>query len=214
MMMTILMNMKTQKSNSVAKRSGGGEEIFQVRQREYTGHAVAFFRKVGNLTQGDVASRIPCSVDSIGRIERGEQDPTFQQICMIAAIIGVTPLDLCSPEWGFHEKTISGQIMEGFHSEFMPEMLHKGIKEGISLIRCGSHGKKDGTEVIEPVLEILRFCVCPRTKKEIREFCAYASDAYFRKEILYPLMKAGLLRRTVKSRPSSPEQQYTLAIEP
>lgn len=68
-MMTIMMNMKTQKSNTVAKRSAGGEEIFQVRQREYTGHAVAFFRKVGNLTQGELASQIPCSVDSIGRIQ-------------------------------------------------------------------------------------------------------------------------------------------------
>ena len=63
-MMTIMMNMKTQKSNTVAKRSAGGEEIFQVRQREYTGHAVAFFRKVGNLTQGELASQIPCSVNT------------------------------------------------------------------------------------------------------------------------------------------------------
>ena len=33
-------------------------------------------------------------------------------------------------------------------------------------------------------------------------------------EHFYPLMRIGLLRRTVKSSPSSPEQQYIIAIAP
>ncbi len=212
-MTTTTMNMKMKKSNSRTNKSGQGEEIFQVRQREYTGHAIAYFRKIIKLTQGDLALRIPCSVDSIGRIERGEQDPTFQQICMIAVIVGVTPLELCSPEWGFHEKTIFGQTVEDYISGFKPEMLHKGIKDGISMIQGGGLGREAGSDVIESVLGVLRFCVCPRTKKEIREYCGYSSDAYFRKEVLYPLMEAGLLQRTEKARPSSPGQKYKITIE-
>lgn len=212
--MTIMTNTKMKKSKPQAKVAGEKEEIFQVRQREYIGHAVAFFRRIVNLTQRELALRIPCSVDSIGRIERSEQDPTFQEICMISVVIGVTPLDLCSPEWGFHEKTSVGISREDFISEVQTEMLHQEIKDGISVIQSGRFRREVGPGVIDSVLGVLRFCVCPRTKKEIREYCGYSSDAYFREEILYPLMNAGLLQRTEKNRPSSPGQKYKITIEP
>ena len=211
--MMVTMNMKMKRSNSQTKISGKREEIFQVRQREYTGHAVAFFRRILNLTQRELALRIPCSVDSIGRIERSEQDPTFQEICMISMAIGVTPIDLCSPDWGFHEKSLIGKRTEDFISEVQIEMLHQEIKDGISMIKCGRFRKEAGTDVIDSILGVLRFCVCPRTKKEIREYCGYSSDAYFRQEVLYPLMEAGLLQRTEKTRPSSPGQKYKITIE-
>ena len=132
---------------------------------------------------------------------------------MISMVIGVTPLDLCSPEWGFHEKSLFGKRTENFISEVQTEMLHQEIKDGISMIQSGRFRKEAGTDVIDSILGVLRFCVCPRTKKEIREYCGYSSDAYFRKEVLYPLMEAGLLQRTEKARPSSPGQKYKITIE-
>ena len=79
----------------------------QVRERLYTARAVAACRRAAGLTQRELAERVPCSVDLISRIERGSRDPNFQLLCIFARILGVTPNDLCSPDWGFgREKKI------------------------------------------------------------------------------------------------------------
>ena len=75
----------------------------QIRERLYTARALATCRRAAGLTQKDLAERIPCSTDLISQIERGIRDPNFQLLCVLARILGVTPNDLCSPDWGFGE---------------------------------------------------------------------------------------------------------------
>lgn len=56
--------------------------------------------------------------------------------------------------------------------------------------------------------EILEYCKEPRSRQEIQDFIGIKSARDFRRRILNPLIKGGLLKRTLPGRPTSPNQKY------
>ena len=56
--------------------------------------------------------------------------------------------------------------------------------------------------------EILSFCKEPKSGKDIQEFIGIKDRRHFRKEILNPLIKGGLLKPTIPEKPTSPNQKY------
>ncbi len=55
---------------------------------------------------------------------------------------------------------------------------------------------------------LLEFCNVAKRRQEIQEFVDIKSKNYFRRKILNPLIKGGLLSLTVPSKPTSPNQKY------
>lgn len=60
----------------------------------------------------------------------------------------------------------------------------------------------------ERTREILEFCKKPRSRQEIQDFIGIKSARDFRKRVLNPLIKDGLLKRTIPESPTSPNQKY------
>lgn len=56
--------------------------------------------------------------------------------------------------------------------------------------------------------DILIFCRSPKSRKEIQDFLDMKDREYFRKKILNPLIKGGLLKLTMPDKPKSPKQKY------
>lgn len=57
-------------------------------------------------------------------------------------------------------------------------------------------------------MEIIEFCNIPRSRQEIQDFLKMSNREYFRKSILSPLIKGGLLKLTNPEKPTSPKQKY------
>ena len=64
------------------------------------------------------------------------------------------------------------------------------------------------TQADEEILRLLEFCVVPRTRSVIQEFMKLSNREHFRKNILNPLIKGGLLKLTRPDKPTSPKQKY------
>ncbi|WP_077369837.1 Fic family protein [Anaerosalibacter sp. Marseille-P3206] len=60
----------------------------------------------------------------------------------------------------------------------------------------------------EDTEKLLEFCTIPRTRNEMQEFMNFKNRDHFRKSILNPLIKGGLLKLTVPNKPTSPKQKY------
>ena len=60
----------------------------------------------------------------------------------------------------------------------------------------------------ERVQRILEFCQPPRTREEIQAFIKIKDREYFRKNLLQPLLKQGLLKPTIPDKPTSSKQKY------
>jgi len=54
----------------------------------------------------------------------------------------------------------------------------------------------------------LEFCEYPKSRSEIQNFVKIKDTKYFRKNILAPLIKEGLLKLTIPNKPTSPKQKY------
>lgn len=55
---------------------------------------------------------------------------------------------------------------------------------------------------------LMEFLSVPRARKEVQEFCGYKSRDYFRKNILTPLIEAGVVDMTIPEKPQSSKQKY------
>jgi len=64
------------------------------------------------------------------------------------------------------------------------------------------------TQADEEINRLLRFCKTPRKRNEMQEFMKLANREYFRKNILNPLIKGGLLKLSIPEKPTSPNQKY------
>ena len=62
----------------------------------------------------------------------------------------------------------------------------------------------------ERLLPILKYCIVPRSRKEIQELIKIKDSEYFRKSILQPLIREKLLRYTIPDKPNSPKQKYVI----
>lgn len=61
------------------------------------------------------------------------------------------------------------------------------------------------------IRRILSYCESPRNREEIQRHIGLNNRDHFRKEVLLPLLRQGLLVATVPDKPNSPKQQYRTA---
>ena len=63
----------------------------------------------------------------------------------------------------------------------------------------------------EKVERIINYCIEEKSSAEILELLDMKSKDYFRKNILNPMIEAGLLKLTIPDKPKSPDQKYIKA---
>ncbi|NMA48823.1 MAG: AAA family ATPase, partial [Tissierellia bacterium] len=64
------------------------------------------------------------------------------------------------------------------------------------------------TQDDDEIKELLEFCNTPRTRSEMQEFMQLKNREHFRKTILNPLIRGGLLKMTLPDKPTSRNQKY------
>jgi ATP-dependent DNA helicase RecG len=67
---------------------------------------------------------------------------------------------------------------------------------------------QDTAQDDEEIRKLLEFCNTPRTRNEMQEFMKLNHREHFRKNILNPLIKGGLIKRTLPDKPTSKNQKY------
>ena len=77
-------------------------------------------------------------------------------------------------------------------------------------------GQADGQAVIvkldgQRLMDLLEYCLEPRTRTEMQEFSGISSRDYFRNNVLNPLLETGRITRTIPDKPNSPNQKYRKA---
>lgn len=60
----------------------------------------------------------------------------------------------------------------------------------------------------EEVKDLLEYCEIPRSRSEMQEFMKFSDRENFRKDILNHLIKGGLSKLTIPTKPTSPKQKY------
>lgn len=96
-----------------------------------------------------------------------------------------------------------------------PEMIEEDI------FKCIVPLTPEDTEQVAPQAtpqadreqKILEFCRTPRTREEIQAYIQMKDREYFRKNLLQPLLKQGLLKPTISDKPRSPKQKYYTNLE-
>jgi ATP-dependent DNA helicase RecG len=68
-----------------------------------------------------------------------------------------------------------------------------------------SGGVKLRQEKLDALLE---YCIKPKGRKEMQEFCGIKSDDYFRTKVIKPLLNLGLVEMTIPDKPNSRNQKY------
>ena len=95
------------------------------------------------------------------------------------------------------------KIYSGVEPTFIEGDIFKTIIPLTSQVTMQANMQAD-----EEVKDLLEFCVIPRTRSEMQEFMDLVNRDYFRKNVLNPLIKGGLLKLTIPSKPTSPKQKY------
>lgn len=60
----------------------------------------------------------------------------------------------------------------------------------------------------EKLKGLLEYCTEARSRKEMQEFCEIKTAEYFRKNIIRPMLSAGLIEQTIPDKPNSSKQKY------
>ena len=71
----------------------------------------------------------------------------------------------------------------------------------------------DQVEIRDRMVKILKFCEQPHSLQEMLAFLGLKHRPNFKKQILYPLLEEGHLKRTIPSKPSSRFQKYLTVKE-
>jgi Fic family protein len=66
-------------------------------------------------------------------------------------------------------------------------------------------------EIMSRFSGLLAFCSEPKSRKSLQAFCQLSDREHFRKQVLRPLIEAGLLLLTLPDKPNSPKQLYVLS---
>jgi len=60
----------------------------------------------------------------------------------------------------------------------------------------------------EETSKLIEYCKIPKTREEMQNFMKLTNRDHFRKNILNPLIKKGLLKLQIPDKPTSPNQKY------
>ena len=60
----------------------------------------------------------------------------------------------------------------------------------------------------EEISQLLEFCKIPKSRQEMQGFMKLRNKEHFRKHVISPIIKGGLLKLTIPDKPTSPNQKY------
>lgn len=92
---------------------------------ELLGENIQIIRKLRGMKQQELADRIGINMQSLSKIERGVNYPTFETLEKIISVLGVTPNELLSGDWentSHMEQAIMGVVKREEH--FNTELSH------------------------------------------------------------------------------------------
>ena len=93
------------------------------------------------------------------------------------------------------------------YSDAEPTFIEKDIFK--TIIPLSNQATNQATnQADKEIKDLLEFCKKPRSRIEMQEFMNLRNRGYFRKEILNPLIKGGLLKLSLPEKPTSPNQKY------
>lgn len=92
------------------------------------------------------------------------------------------------------------------YSNGTPELIEEDIFKII--IPLTPQATPQATLQAKQIKSLLNFCLKPRLREEMQEFLKLKDRENFRKTILNPLLKKGLLFQTEPDKPTSPNQRY------
>lgn len=91
-----------------------------------------------------------------------------------------------------------------------PELIEEDIFKCIVPLtpQAAEQATEQATPQADREQKILEFCRIPRTMEEIQAHIRIKDREYFRKNLLQPLLKQGLLEPTIPDKPRSSKQKY------
>ncbi len=105
-----------------------------------------------------------------------------------------------------YNKIYSSKEAEFIEGDVFKTIIPLGNK---STIQGSGQITTDATiEHNKEIEDLFEFCKEPKSRQEIQEFVGLKSKSYFRRNVLNPLIKGGLLSLTVPDKPTSPNQKY------
>ncbi|MBX4139577.1 helix-turn-helix transcriptional regulator [Pseudomonas sp. S5F11] len=99
--------------------------------RKFIGGRIRALRKEKGITQAVLAEALECEIATISRYERGQHSPDSEQLIKLAALFGVSPMDILPSE---HEVSraqvieLRTKLLELIYKIDNPHLLEKLIK--------------------------------------------------------------------------------------
>ena len=94
----------------------------------FLGENIQTIRKHRGMKQQELADKIGINMQSLSKIERGVNYPTFDTLEKIMDVLGVTPNELLSGEWKYvnqAEKEVCHRASS--HVDLLPKVALRGI---------------------------------------------------------------------------------------
>ncbi|MCL2854598.1 MAG: AAA family ATPase [Defluviitaleaceae bacterium] len=98
-----------------------------------------------------------------------------------------------------------------------PQLIEDDIFTTIIPLKSETNGKIEEVrkEVIaevnlsqEKLNNLLEYCITPKSRKEMQDFCGIKSDEHFRSTVVKPMLHLGLIKMTSPNKPKSRSQKY------
>lgn len=88
-----------------------------------------------------------------------------------------------------------------------PELIEGDVFKTIIPLNS-DYDKVEVNQVDEEIRKLLEFCKTPKTMAEIQSFVGFKHRSHYRKTVIDPLIKGGLLNLVIPDKPTSPKQKY------
>ena len=103
-----------------------------IKKMSFLGENIQTIRKHRGMKQQELADKIGINMQSLSKIERGVNYPTFDTLEKIMDVLGVTPNELLSGEWKYIDHT-EPYIMDIDYSGRSAHALKRVQRTGIAV---------------------------------------------------------------------------------
>lgn len=141
------------------------------------------------------------SLDELGHVRLASRNPVLVRAMEIMGLTenrysGIPTIRRCMAEYGLPAPEFS-VVHDFFTVTLRKDVVQEQAEKPATLLALD-----------ETQRGLLSFCQTPRTRKEICAHLGIATQSYVVKRYLEPLVRQGLLHRTLPHTPRSPKQQY------
>ena len=94
-----------------------------------------------------------------------------------------------------------------------PQLIEDDIFTTIIPLKSETNGKiEEVREEVnlsqEKLNNLLEYCITPKSRKEMQDYCGIKSDEHFRSTVVKPMLHLGLIKMTSPNKPKSRSQKY------